>query len=306
MLELEGAAGMCPAARTLFLLPEAAKKAPAGAGALGKRCRGALLERAVEGAHVDDAVHAVGIEGGAQAEDAHEGDDGLEHEGHAAHVGKAEHHAAEDDAHPVELGLHEDDGGTGHVGVFPGPDGGDGRDDQHDPQADAQGQIEAAVGVLLMVFGFAEHDELAEHGTENDSAEREEEDGEEAGSAEQGSGDGVDDLDGDADGAAEPCAYAEYGRALGAAVGAEEQDKAGRLGHEPDIGGDAAEADTAGDEGYERTGGRGHPAAAAGVFVVIVFPPREEGEAGGELGENSEENERPVGDHGKLPAEAVE
>jgi hypothetical protein len=54
--------------------------------------------------------------------------------------------------------------------------------------------------VLLVVFRFAEHDELAEHGAENDGAEREEEDGEEAGSAEQRAGDGVDDLDGDADG----------------------------------------------------------------------------------------------------------
>ena len=264
------------------------------------------LEGAVQGAHVDSAVHAVGIEGGAQAENAHEGDDGLQDEGHAAHVRKAEHHAAENHAHPVELGLHEDDGGTGHIGVFPGPDGGDGRDDQHDPQADAQGQIEAAGGVLLVVRGLAEEDELGEDRTEDDGAQREQEDGEEAGGAEHLAGNGVDDLHGNGHRTGKPCADAEHGSALEAAIGAEEQDGAGRLRYEPDAGSYAAEVPDAGAEGHGRSKGAEAPSAGAGSAVMGIFPPREEGEAGGELRENSKENKGPVGDHGKLPAKAVE
>ena len=253
----------------------------------------------VEGAHVDDAVDAVGIEGGAQARDADEGHEGLNEQGDASHVGEADDHAAEDDAHPVQLGLHPDDGGLSHEGIFPGEAGSDGRDDEHEPQADAQGQVEAAVAHGGIVR-FAHLLELGEDGAEDDRAEGEEREGEEAGGGEHLSGNGGRGLGHDADGARDPGDEAAEGAALPGAEGADDEDEAADLRGEHDARGEAAEGGKTGQRGDDGAYGRGLPGTGAGRVPVMVLPPGKEREPRAELREHGEENKRPVRDHGNL------
>ena len=244
-------------------------------------------------------MDAVGIEGGAQAGDADDGHDGLDEQGDASHVGETDDHAAEDDAHPVELGLHPDDGGLSHEGIIPCDTGGDGGDDEHDPQADAQGHVEAAVADGGIV-GFSHLLELGEDGAENDGAEGEEQEREEARGGEDVAGDGGQRLGHDADGAGEPGDETADGAAPHGGEGADEQQQTAGLGDEHGRGAETAEGDQRGDGGCRGADGGTLPGAGGGGVTVMILPPCEEGQTCAELGENGEEDEGPVGYHGNL------
>lgn len=250
----------------------------------------------IKGAHVDDAVDAVGIKGGTQAENADEGHDGLYEQGDAAHMREAENHAAENDAHPVKLRLHPDDGGLAHEGIFPGHAGRDGGNDQHDPQADAQGHVEAAVAHGGIV-GFSHLLELGEYGAENNGAEREEHQREDAGKAGDAAGNGGHGFGHDAEC---PCRPGDEtaGRAFaGSACGGEGQNQAADLCGQHGPGVKAVEGDQACDQRKDGSCGGNLPSPGRGGGVAAILPPGKEGQSCAELGKYGEENKRPVGNH---------